>query len=75
MHVFTAQLAFSLCGLMATSKSSRNMVTACNNSRICPLLLLVLRLDKSFLAHSTPYCVIASIRLSCDGLQALSYSN
>ncbi len=60
-HVFTAQL-IAICGLAQPSKSfSRNMVvTACNNSGVAPLTLLVLRLDQSSLGSSTPCCVIAS---------------
>ncbi len=62
-------------GLLGFVKSSsRNMVTACNNSRICPLLLLVLQTrQKLLLAPPTPYCVIASNTSQLlDGLQALA---
>ncbi len=48
---FTAQLAFSLLrSPLASSKSSRNMDTACTTLG-CPVALLVLRLDKASLAQ------------------------
>ncbi len=70
---FTAQLAFSLCGLLGFVQVARNMVTACNNSRLSLLLLLVLRFDKS---SWVPQPRIASLRpirpQLLDGLQRFS---
>ncbi len=40
----------------------------------CPLLLLVLRLDKGFSGSSTPYCVIARYILSCNGSSGACFS-
>ncbi len=53
---------FSLCGLLGSSKSSsRNMVTACNNSWDCPVALARPQTrQKLLLAPQPPYCVIAS---------------
>ncbi len=70
MHVFTAQLAFSLCGLLGFVKShSRNMVTACNNSRLSVALARPQTRQKLLLTPSNPYCVIASNTSSVlDGL-------
>ncbi len=65
-------LAYSLCGLPASSNVLRNMVTACNNFESL-LLLLVLRLDKALLAPRTSYCVIASTS-SVDGLSGACFS-
>ncbi len=66
----------SVCGLLASSKSSFRATWRhrFHNSRLSLLLLLVLRLDKAFLASSTPYCVIASTSSVADGLQALASS-
>ncbi len=75
MHVFTAQLfAFSLCGSswLRPSRPSRNMVTACNNSS-CPVVLLVLRLDKASLAQPQTVSLVAQyVPQLLDGLQALA---
>ncbi len=78
MHVFTAQLAFSLCGLLGFVKSSSHATTwsplAITLAGFVPLLLLVLRLDKSAITEPQPYCVIASIRPQLlDGLRALCF--
>ncbi len=52
--------AFSLCGPWLLKSSSRNMVTACNNSRLSRCSCSSSDSTKLLLAPSTPYCVIAS---------------
>ncbi len=77
MHVFTAQLAFSLSGLLGLSKSSsRNMVTACNNLGCPAALALAPRLDKKLLLFNPVLRHCVQYVLSCfDGLQALASPN
>ncbi len=75
---FTAQLAFSLCvvSLASSKSSSRNMVTACNNSRLSRCSARPQTPTKLLLA---PQPCIASLRpniLSCflDLFRRLSFS-
>ncbi len=67
--VFTAQLLV-LCGLLGCPVVL-NMVTACNNSRVVCVALLVLRLDKaSWLLNPVLVSLVSNTRYF-HGLQAL----
>ncbi len=68
MHCLTV----CLCGLLGLSSRSRNMVTACNNSRVACCSCSSSDWIKLLLG-STPYCVIASNTSPLlDLLQALA---